>query len=130
METVELRPTRLSAALASTMFRAMIFLLSCGLQSLAADEYPIKKVIPLTDVVDYEPFWSPNGLQIVLISSRHGGMKVHIMNADGPSHGSDMRQLTTGEAEDDSPAWSPDGRTILCSRRLGVINLITFAAPR
>ena len=34
------------------------------------------------------------------------------MNADSASHGSDMRQLTFGSDEDDSPAWSPDGKKI------------------
>src|ERR1700686_4474960 len=75
-----------------------------------SDSYPIKRLPFLTWVVDYEPFWSPDGRQIVLISNRHGGMKVHIMDAHSTSHGSDMRQLTTGGAEDDSPAWSPDGK--------------------
>src|SRR5262249_38725462 len=53
-----------------------------------------------------------DGKQIVLISSRHGGMKVHVMNADSENHGNDMRQVTTGDAEDDTPAWSPDGKKI------------------
>jgi TolB protein len=78
----------------------------------AANDFPIKKVKTFTWVVDYEPFWSPNGRQIVLISSRHGGMKVHVMDASSSSHGSDMRQITTGDVEDDSPAWSPDGKKI------------------
>src|SRR2546422_8430610 len=75
-------------------------------------EFPLKRVKPFTHVVDYEPFWSPDGRQIILISSRHGGLKVHIMDADSIDGGKDMRQLTTGTAEDDSPAWSPDGRKI------------------
>src|SRR3984893_17971032 len=39
-------------------------------------------------------------------------MKVHLMNADSTSGGSDMRQLTFGSDEDDSPAWSPDEKKI------------------
>jgi TolB protein len=39
-------------------------------------------------------------------------MKVHILDTIDPGNGSDMRQITTGPDEDDSPAWSPDGQTI------------------
>ena len=79
--------------------------------ALLAADFPLTKLKPLTWVVDYEPFWSPDGKEIVLISSRHGGMKVHVLPAKS-ANGSDMRQLTTGNDEDDSPAWSPDGKRI------------------
>src|SRR4029077_4074313 len=39
-------------------------------------------------------------------------MKVHILDARSEGGGSDMRQITNGPNEDDSPAWSPDGRQI------------------
>ena len=92
-------------------------------------DFPLKKLRPFTYVVDYEPFWSPDGRQIVLISNRHGGMKVHIMDAKGEGHGSEMRQLTTGEAEDDSPAWSPDGKKIaFVSVRAGVSQIFVMNA--
>jgi TolB protein len=96
---------------------------------LPADDFPLKSIKTFTYVVDYEPFWSPDGRQIVLISSRHGGMKVHVMDASSVSHGSDMRQLTTGEAEDDAPAWSPDGKKItFVSIRGGVSQIFVMNA--
>ena len=96
---------------------------------LSADDFPLKSIKTFTYVVDYEPFWSPDGKQIVLISSRHGGMKVHVMDASSISHGSDMRQLTTDEAEDDAPAWSPDGKKItFVSIRGGVSQIFVMNA--
>ena len=48
------------------------------------------------------------------------------MNRDG----SEARQLTEAVGEYTNARWSPDGSTILCSRRLGDVNLITFPAPQ
>jgi TolB protein len=85
--------------------------------------YPMQKLRPLTWVVDYEPFWSPDGKEIVLVSSRHGGMKVHVVRPEG-TNGSDMQKLTTGDDEDDSPAWSPDGKRIAFVRIHGGVSRI------
>jgi len=88
--------------------------LLCALSVLGtAEDFPLKRITQLTYLVDYEATWSPDGLSIVLISSRHGGLKVHILDASSDRHGSDMRQITSGPNEDDSPAWSPDGRQIV-----------------
>jgi len=107
----------------------ILLLFSATSVPVRADDFPLKKVKPLTYVVDYEPCWSPDGRQIVLISTRHGGQKVHIMAADDLSHGSNMRQLTTGETEDDSPAWSPDGKRIaFVSIRTGVSQICVMNA--
>lgn len=85
-------------------------------------DFPLRHVSALTHLVDYEASWSPDGREIVLISNRHGGMKVHILEADSKADGSDMRQITFGPDEDDSPAWCPDGRRIAFVRIHGGVS--------
>ncbi|HTG51355.1 MAG TPA: hypothetical protein VMA33_00735 [Candidatus Tectomicrobia bacterium] len=108
---------------------SLLIFASTTIPGVRADDFPIKKFSSFTWVVDYEASWSPDSRQIVLISSRHGGMKVHVMNSDSASHGSDMRQLTFGNDEDDSPAWSPDGKKIaFVSLREGVSQIFVMNA--
>jgi TolB protein len=107
---------------------AGLLLLGSALR-VTADDFPLKQIKTFTYVVDYEPFWSPDGKQIALISSRHGGMKVHVMDASSEGHGSDMRQITFGDAEDDTPAWSPNGNQIaFVSIRDGVSQIFVMNA--
>lgn len=95
----------------------------------SADDFPIKRFRSATWVVDYEPAWSPDGTKIALISSRHGGMHVHVFALSEKSNGSEMRQLTSGPDEDDAPAWSPDGKRIaFISLREGVSQLFVMKA--
>jgi len=91
---------------------AIAFLLSTISVLAKPEDLPLKRVPQLTYVVEYEASWSPDGRQIVLISNRHGGMKVHILDVSSDGNGSDMRQITRGPNEDDSPAWSPNGAQI------------------
>jgi TolB protein len=110
--------------------RLAVAVLLYGTWVFAADQdFPLKRLPLLTYTIDYEASWSPDGRQIVLISSRHGGLKVHILDAASTSNGSDMRQISTGADEDDSPAWSPDGRQIaFVSIHAGVSHIFVMQA--
>jgi len=65
---------------------------------------------------DDSPALSPDGRQIAFLTARHDPdpqfpnlkYELYVMNADG-SH---QHRLTTTEAAEDHPAWSPDGRWI------------------
>ena len=66
------------------------------------------------------PAWSPDGRQIAFASARdrygetiyddgtEPNSEVYVMNADG----SNQRRLTRNKADDGSPTWTPDGRSI------------------
>jgi imidazolonepropionase-like amidohydrolase/Tol biopolymer transport system component len=63
---------------------------------------------------DSQPRFSPDGKQIVYISDRTGANNIWIANADG----SGARALTDDENTGFvSPAWTPDGRFIVVSRK-------------
>jgi hypothetical protein len=55
------------------------------------------------------PAWSPDGLQLVLVSNFDGDEELWLVNRDGTN----VVQLTINEAVDRQPTWSPDGSTIV-----------------
>jgi dipeptidyl aminopeptidase/acylaminoacyl peptidase len=84
-----------------------------------------------------DPQWSPDGRRLAFVSrptprADDGGLSdVYITNADGTGS---PRKLLENEGPDDTPRWSPDGRSIaLTSRdaqhgRLGIAHLIVIPA--
>ncbi len=65
--------------------------------------------------VNYHPRYSPDGREIAFISDRSGQDNLWIMNADGSEPRPVFLDLDSRAAE---PAWMPDGRAILVTRRM------------
>jgi len=55
-----------------------------------------------------EPVWSPDGTALALVLEDSGWDKIYLISAAGGS----LKPLTSGEGEDGSPAFSPDGQTL------------------
>jgi TolB protein len=58
--------------------------------------------------INKDPAFSPDGREIVFVSSRDGHFEIYAMKADG----SDVRRLTRSTGMNLRPAWSPDGKRI------------------
>lgn len=70
-----------------------------------------------------QPRFSPDGQSLVFVSDRGGSENIWISKRDGSS----ARQLSRLRGYDGwspvvSPVWSPDGRSIIASQRLGALN--------
>jgi Tol biopolymer transport system component len=64
---------------------------------------------------DYSPVYSPDGRQILFVSSRSGTIELWIVNADG----SGARQIThlNGDGFAITPSWSPDASQVVYAVR-------------
>ena len=81
----------------------MTFELEGRLATARADGSQLATLPPLTDR-DEEPYWSPDGKQLVFTGSRGGTRNLHLV----ASGGTGLRQLT--RAGGGSPTWSAGGK--------------------
>jgi dipeptidyl aminopeptidase/acylaminoacyl peptidase len=106
MKTIDLR----ALWAATLVFLAAVPALA---QSPTADRLQLKDVFQLEYASD--PQVSPNGKQIVYVRNFMDIMKdkprshLWIINVDGSDH----RPVTSGDANESSPRWSPDGKRLL-----------------
>ncbi|HEV8357414.1 MAG TPA: S9 family peptidase [Gemmatimonadales bacterium] len=70
------------------------------------------------DFDDSDGVWSPDGKLVAFTSNRteepdnNRNSDLWIVAADNTDQGRTLRRLTTNPGSDDSPAWSPDGKSI------------------
>ena len=64
---------------------------------------------------DESPVWTPDGRQIVFTSGRDGLANLHLRAADGTGP---VERLSTSSDLQWPQSWSPDGRTLVFSRRV------------
>jgi dipeptidyl aminopeptidase/acylaminoacyl peptidase len=70
------------------------------------------------DFDDSDPAWSPDGRMVVFSSNRteepdnNRNSDLWVVAADNADTGRTLRRLTTNPGSDESPVWSPDGRSI------------------
>ena len=64
---------------------------------------------------DESPVWTPDGRRIVFTSGRDGEANLHLRAADGTGP---VERLSASEDLQWPQSWSPDGRTLVFSRRV------------
>jgi len=64
---------------------------------------------------DHSPRWSPSGDRLAFVSDRKGDAQIWVMPADG----GEARQVTRVKGGASGPVWSPDGRYLAFTARLG-----------
>lgn len=81
------------------------------LQSVQAGAAPVVLSDADEETAYVTPFPSPDGRWIAFTSARGGQAQVWVMRPDG----SERQQVTSG-APHSFPAWSPDGRALVCTQ--------------
>jgi TolB protein len=79
---------------------------NCGVWLMLAGGFEPARLS--TDLSDTTPAWSPNGQQVIFISSRAGNWELYVVDVDSKVE----TRLTEHRAADVAPTWSPDGKKV------------------
>ncbi|MGF1559780.1 MAG: prolyl oligopeptidase family serine peptidase [Flavobacteriaceae bacterium] len=91
-------------------YRTHLYVLTPG------DTVPVQ--LTSGDFDDSNPVWSPDGTKIAFVSNRtedpdaNADTNIWVVSADNKDRGKTLTQVTTNPYQDDSPTWSPDGKSI------------------
>ncbi len=105
--------------------RVVVLACLCGGSVSQAQSGVLTLAYQLTHVDQGEPYFSPDGKQLVYETTIAGFQQIFIMNADGTS----PRQVTQETVTHDSPSWSPDGLWIAFVRDDGQHEVICLIHP-
>lgn len=88
------------------------------------------------DFDDSEPAWSPDGKRIAFVSNRtaepDGNLNsdLWIVSADNTDKGATLLQATKNPREDASPAWSPDGKSLVYTTVTADLGVLWYATQQ
>ena len=83
------------------------------LWTMNSDGSDLKRVLPNEAQPHFDGHWSPDSQKIVFVFDKlrgtDGDLQIDVCNADGTEH----KNLVPHKAMEESPRWSPDGKTIV-----------------
>src|SRR5438477_5572608 len=83
-----------------------------ALWTMNADGSDMKRLLPGLDTPHFDGHWSPDSKRVVFVYDKlegtDGKLQINVCNADG----SDNKVLIPHKAFEESPRWSPDGKSI------------------
>jgi len=91
-----------------------------------------EKSINITDSPDIDeddPAWAPNGAQLAYVSGPRGNRSIQVTTFDWDALAADQAQ-TEIFGNGASPAWAPDGQTLIYTYKRGELSYITAASMK
>lgn len=85
------------------------------------------------DFDDSAPAWSPDGKRVAFVSNRtaepdgNPNTDLWIVSADNTDKGATLLQVTKNPREDASPAWSPDGKSLVYTTVTADLSVLWYA---